>query len=307
VNDLNAIAVVVTFNPEIEALKRLFESLSRQVQKIIVVDNGSSNYSEFSGALATFDVECVALTQSTNLGIAQAQNLGIVKARSFGATHIALFDQDSEPLPQMIEQLHRAIVFKQAQGVRVACVGPNYLDERRYTPPPFIRFEGLKLIRVNCSDSNSIVAVDYLIASGSLVPISTFDTVGLMREDLFIDYVDIEWGLRAKDLGLCSFGVCNAKMRHNLGDEPLLVFGRKYPLHSPLRHYYHFRNAILLYRDGRFPFNWKLVDGWRLLLKFGAYSLFASPRSSHFWMMALGIYHGLIGKAGPLKIPKAKT
>jgi rhamnosyltransferase len=302
VNELNAVAIVVTFNPEIETLKRLCKSLSGQVQAIVVVDNGSHNFSEFSGLLHTFCAAgCTVLPQLTNLGIAKAQNIGIETARSFGASYVALFDQDSEPLPQMIQQLHNAILLKQLQGFRVACVGPNYVDDRRPTPPPFIRFEGLKLVRATCNELDSIVPVDYLIASGTLVPLSSLHEVGLFREDLFIDYVDIEWGLRAKTLGFSSFGVCAARMRHSLGEQPLEIFGRKYPLHSPLRHYYHFRNAVLLYRDARFPSNWKVVDCWRLILKYGAYSLFASPRFQHFRMMTLGIYHGLIDKAGPLE------
>ena len=36
--------------------------------------------------------------------------------------------------------------------------------------------------------------------------------------------------------------------------------GRKFSLKCPLRHYYRFRNAVLLYREGWLPMNWKLVD-----------------------------------------------
>jgi len=122
-----------------------------------------------------------------------------------------------------------------------------------------------------------------------------------MREDLFIDYVDIEWGLRARHQGFQSYGVCSAYMRHSLGDHPINFFGKNIPLHSPLRHYYHFRNAVLLYREAWVPLNWKLVDGWRLCLKYVFYSLFAKPRMAHWRMMTLGLWHGLKGKTGKLE------
>jgi rhamnosyltransferase len=72
-------------------------------------------------------------------------------------------------------------------------------------------------------------------------------------------------------------------------------------VHTPLRHYYHFRNAVWLYRQNWVPRNWKWVDGYRLLLKYVFYSLFARPRVTHWRMMTLGIWHGLRGRAGCLE------
>lgn len=74
------------------------------------------------------------------------------------------------------------------------------------------------------------------------------------------------------------------------------------PFRSPLRHYYHFRNAIALYRRDYIPWRWSLNDAWRLLLKFVVYSVFTDERARHFKMMLLGISHGLRGKLGPLDL-----
>ena len=132
------------------------------------------------------------------------------------------------------------------------------------------------------------------------MPMRALDAVGDMRESLFIDYVDIEWGLRAKSKGFLSFGACGAGMAHDLGDEPFVFFGKKYPHHSALRHYYHFRNAVWMYRQPWLPVHWKLADGWRLLLKYGFYTLFAKPRHQHWWMMTKGVWHGLTDRMGRL-------
>ena len=129
---------------------------------------------------------------------------------------------------------------------------------------------------------------------------TTLDRVGPMREDLFIDYVDVEWGLRARSRGYQCFGVCGAHMAHSLGELPIRWLGRAYPHHSPLRHYYLFRNAVLLYREGWLPLGWKLVDGARLALKYGFYGLFARPRGRHLAMMTKGLVHGLRGIGGRL-------
>ncbi len=194
-----------------------------------------------------------------------------------------------------------AVVDQPPEGKRVAAAGPRYLDERQNNPPPFIKVHGLRVTRCPCLNEGDVVEVDYLIASGSLIPMATLDAVGGMAEDLFIDYVDIEWGLRAASRGFQSYGVCAAAMEHDLGETPIRFLGRSLPLHSPLRHYYHFRNAVWLYINGDVPRNWKLADGWRLVLKYGFYTVFAVPRMAHFRMMSRGILDGLRGRLGSLE------
>jgi rhamnosyltransferase len=122
--------------------------------------------------------------------------------------------------------------------------------------------------------------------------------IGLMQPSLFIDYVDVEWGLRARKNGYQSFGICDAYMQHHLGETPLKLFGRRIPLHSPLRHYYHFRNAVWLYRQSWVPVAWKVADGYRLIFKYVVYSLFTDQRREHWMMMTRGVWHGLIGRMG---------
>jgi rhamnosyltransferase len=202
-------------------------------------------------------------------------------------------DQDIIPEPGMVQALLSAALEKSA-----GAVGPRYVDSRHDNPPPFIRIRGLRLERLSCSAPDAIVPVDYLISSGCLIPMSVLDHVGGMREDFFIDFVDIEWGLRARKFGYQCYGVCNAGMSHCLGYEPIEIFSMKFPLHSPLRHYYHFRNAVLLTKECWTPGNWKLANGWRMCIKYFFYSLFARPRAEHWRMMTLGIWHGLLGRTG---------
>jgi len=174
------------------------------------------------------------------------------------------------------------------------------MDERQENPPPFIRVNKLSLTRRLVPEVCRCASVDYLIASGCLIPMAVLDEVGVMNAGLFIDYVDIEWGQRARSKGYENFGCFAAKMHHSLGDEPIWFCGKAYPAHSPLRHYYLFRNALHLYKMRHIPLDWKLADAWRLLLKFGFYSLLAKPRWQQFKMMSLGLLHGLAGRTGKL-------
>jgi rhamnosyltransferase len=285
-------AIIVTYQPELAALDQLITSIRDQVHGIVLVDN-SPDYGDIATRYTHGQVRYI--TMQGNAGIAAAQNAGIALARQQQASHVLLFDQDSIATPDMVA--HLLAITQQVPDI--ASAGPCYLDTRQDNPPPFIRIEGLRLVRATCS-INATVPVDYLIASGCLISMAVLDVVGAMRDDLFIDYVDIEWGLRAKRHGLQSYGVCNARMQHSLGDAPLRFMGKNIPLHSPLRHYYHFRNAVLLYRESWVPWNWKYVDGMRLCMKYVFYSLFARPRHLHWRMMTLGLWHGIKGKSGPL-------
>lgn len=283
----------MTFQPEPVQLQRQLDALAPQVDGLVVVDNHS-----------TLDLyRCIKLEPKPvgtiirlerNHGIAKAQNVGIGWAREQGATHVLLMDQDSVPAPDMVHALLEAAT----HCPLLAAVGPCYLDSRQNNPPPFIRVRGLKLERLTFALGGPVVPVDYLISSGCLIPIAALDQVGMMREDLFIDYVDIEWGLRAGREGLQCYGVFAAAMHHNLGETPRQFLGRSLPVHTPQRHYYHVRNAILLYREPWVPTNWKMVDAWRLLLKFGFYSLMTPPRLQHLRMMLLAVWHGLKGRTG---------
>ena len=287
--------IVITFHPNQKTLIKLVNALCTQLDHVLVVDNGSPEMvSDWFTGLT--NVEVISL--GDNFGIARAQNIGIKRAKELDAKYVALFDQDSDLVPNTIPALLAALSQLQADGKKVACVGPRYIDKRQNNPTPFIRIEGLCLVREACKELSDTVPVDHLIASGSIIPMITLDAVGGMVEDLFIDYVDLEWCERAKFKGYQTYGVCAAQMEHALGDEPISFMGTSYPARSPLRHYYMFRNAMWVYRQDYVRWNWKVVDGLRLLRKYVFYTLFAKPRSKHFRMMTKGMWHGLIGKMG---------
>jgi rhamnosyltransferase len=289
------VAIVVTYDPDLRLLAEQLCRLTPQVTETVLIDNGSRcDIATWNGQRESPATAVISLRE--NLGIAAAHNKGVQWARNRNAQYVLLMDHDSVPELGMVQQLLFAIAKRPA----AAAAGPRYMDERQDNPPPFIRIEGLTLRKCNCETEKSVVCVDYLVSSGCLIPISILDKVGGMREDFFVDYVDIEWGLRARHHGFQSYGACLACMRHKLGDHPIKFRGRYVPLHSPLRHYYHFRNAIALYKEPWVPWNWKLVDGWRLCLKYAFYSAFAKPRKTHLRMMTLGIWHGVAGKTGKL-------
>ena len=121
-----------------------------------------------------------------------------------------------------------------------------------------------------------------------------------MEDRLFIDYVDIEWSLRCRAYGYHLYAVANAHLHHTLGDHLIRIFRREIALHSPLRHYYCTRNALLLWRHRHIPWYWKVHDGLRVVKKIIFWAIFTHQRPQHWRMMSLGLWHGIINRGGKL-------
>jgi rhamnosyltransferase len=291
-------AVVVTFQPEIAQLSNLVHALARQCHHVYIIDNSTPSC-RLTAALTTELSNIDVLSLGYNSGVAAAQNLGLHLALNSKCEAVLLFDQDSVINEGFVSNICDVYLrAKNSNLTPIAAIGPCYSDFEKQVESPFVRVSGLKVLRVPCSQEALYVEVDCLIASGSLLICSALRTIGLMREDLFIDYVDTEWCLRAKQMGYRCIGACRVEMQHSIGDEHALLFGRRFTLHSPSRHYYLMRNAIALYFHSDLPLQWKVADGMRLICKFFIYSVLGKPRVTHIKMMLHGLWHGVIGRMG---------
>lgn len=287
--------IIVTYQPAHTELLRLVEAVQPQVDWLLVIDNGDGSTLPHSLQRINLDVLCLG----ENLGIARAQNVGIAEALSRRSDFILLLDQDSIPAADMVQNLSQAYRALKAKGEQVAALGPAYVDQRQGEASPFVYREGFKLRRRGEPDLDGTSPTDFLIASGCLIPVEVLDTIGLMTDELFIDYVDIEWGLRAQMKGYRSFGVRAAGMAHALGDDWIEFYGRRVPLHSPLRHYYSIRNAIWLAKRSWIGWPWRWILLRRMIAQFLFFSFFAPlDRGRHARLMLRGMWDGIRGRMG---------
>ena len=294
-------AIVVTYNPEPETLRALLQGCRRQVSELVVVDNGSE-----PGALAALrdlqDGGFTLIELGNNRGVAAAQNIGIDWARRQGCPLVLILDQDSLPADDMVATLHTALHGLMRAGLPVAAVGPRLVDRRTGRSSPGVRISWFGVTRIWCRDGEpSVYQTDFLISSGMLAPVTSFDRVGLLEEGLFVDNVDLEWCFRARSKELALYGVCDAVLLHSVGDQVFNVGGAVLHRHAPLRQYYIMRNRLLLYRRGYTPFGWIVQDSLRALLKVFLFAVVFSPRRENIRMICRGIRDALLGKQGPYR------
>jgi rhamnosyltransferase len=299
-------AIVVLYRPDRHAVQGLMRSLEDQVDVIFVIDNTPVN--ELAPEEELFPPSCKIplhyTAQGENTGIAAAQNLGIRKALATAASHIIFFDQDSVPAAGMVQSLLSAEGKLIKDGLQVAAVGPVFIDERSGWVSPAVRYSylGLRTIPVDLSKS-TMVESHFLIASGCLIRALVLSTVGLMREDLFIDWVDNEWGLRARNMGLRCYIVTEARMKHSVGDGIAILLGKQVHLHTETRNYYLLRNAIYLMRVRTMGLRWKLSFLPRLPLYLVIYPLLAEHKLRHLATLLRALLDGMNGRLGRLNRP----
>jgi len=223
------VAITVAYHPEAATFGMLLERLLVQVQLVIVVDNtpGDENQLLVSMLAAQVDRErCQLVRMKENMGIARAINIGLQDALAEGADFVLLSDQDSLPANGMVENLWRAFADMKDQGIKVGAVGPTFSDLNTALTFPFQVYLPGKFFyghKVSSEEEPHVEALS-LITSGSLIPREVIEAVGPMREDFFIDSVDVEWCHRARSMGYRLFGTGWATMYQRLGEAKLRVW-----------------------------------------------------------------------------------
>ncbi|MEZ2354080.1 glycosyltransferase family 2 protein [Caballeronia sp. RCC_10] len=288
-------AVVVFYEPDAACFARA-NRLAKLVP-LVVVDNTPGSTALRRGNLAP-DIEYLA--SGKNEGIAAALNRGVELLRTRDYDHALLFDQDSEPSAALIEGLLVSMRSLASDHRKVAIAGPAYHDARLGTIAPFVRFGKWRMSRVP-AEGREPLEVDFLISSGSCVDLSAWRSIGSMDARLFIDFVDVEWCVRARRAGYAVLGLPWLVMEHSLGDEPVCILGRRFAMHSSFRHYFIFRNALalILYRS-YMPLSWKLAELVKFPVRLVVYTLMSGHAREHFTMICRGIADGMRNRLGPL-------
>ncbi|MGH8082866.1 MAG: glycosyltransferase family 2 protein [Lysobacter sp.] len=293
-------AAIVTYHPQIELLEQVIAAVQSQVGRVTIFDNASTGAAleSYFDELRGRGVE--VFRSDRNVGLGSAVNHAARNARAAGFAQVLLMDQDSIVDAGMVATLQRYLGELQAHGP-VAAVGPQFRDERTGEVAPFVQI-AFPMNRKRYGGPGQVVDCDFLITSGTLLPLDVLDAVGGMDEGLFIDNVDIEWSSRARHRGYKLYGVCDARMQHRIG-ELVQVSGLmpyRTVVHSPTRLYYMMRNRVLLYRRIEVPRRWAAQDLPRLVLKFVGTALFLKPRLAYLGAMLRGLRDGVMGREGPM-------
>jgi rhamnosyltransferase len=279
-------AVVVTYHPGREFAEHV-PILRSQVGGLVVVDNRSSDAERMWLRELAAHQSFTLLENSTNAGIGAALNAGIRWAVSAGFEYVLLLDQDSETDETFVASLISRFREHSASD-RVAVVAPQLLNRN-----------------TQGRDGPWGVSNRYLVAqtSGSLMPIAVFASEGWFREDLFIDYVDYEYCLRAVTAGWSISYCAEALLRHQPGNSQRHTFHGLYlgttTNYSALRHYYSTRNGtwLMLWYRKYYP-RWCAKNAFLMLKEKIKVVVFENHCQAKLRSSLQGLLDALRGKLG---------
>ncbi|EKI0254364.1 rhamnosyltransferase [Enterobacter asburiae] len=284
-------SVTVTFNPDILCLEKQFLSLQNQIDDAVIVDNGSQNYNDVKELANRYNFVLISLP--VNMGLSHAQNIGIENAISRDANYLLLLDQDSVLGANFIIAMNR--VYTQ---YNVGILGPSFYD-----PHTNEFYWGTNYIGpfIKRTPIQEITDVTYVIASGSFFSSEVYKKVGKMEEALFVDYIDVEWALRAKKVGYRVAMTNQASMAHTIGDSRLNLLGRKISIHSPMRRYFLVRNSFFMIRKSYIPVGYKIREVFLNFARAVISLILNKEKKKTLMMIFYGISDGVSGRFGPFK------
>lgn len=268
-------AVVVTWQPELDGLAALLSELLAQSCDVVVVDNGSNNAAQLAERLQSIAPAVTLINWDTNRGLAEAMNAGIQHVRDKHYAYVMLFDQDSlisaDFVATMLAQWDLLQTLNKDGGNRLppAAIGPRLQDPVTGRRTPFRCFRWWRRSDSPVKDVPGLFETDFLISSGTLISSAVLQKVGPMKDEYFIDNIDLEWCFRAKAQGFSLYGTERATLFHRIGEDsanPLVKSGIMVQ-HSPVRSYYSTRNRMHLWRQDYAPRDWKIRDMVRFVLK----------------------------------------
>lgn len=241
-------AGIVTYNPDIHRLRENISSIIRQVDHIVICDNGSRNINSIKEIIMSFPIRVIELNE--NMGIAYALNKICEISIELGYEWVLTLDQDSVSPVNLIKKLA-----EYANRNDVAIVSPEiiYRNNEKYSEREY---------------GNSFDEVEWTITSSSLTNLNVWKKINGFDNKLFIDMVDYDYCVRARMAGFKVIRVHTVGLNHELGKLYCKrILGRVVHItnHSAFRYYYMARNNMILKK--KLGVGKPIVENLKLIIK----------------------------------------
>jgi len=238
--------VILNWNNAADTLECLVSLQSSDYQPFvpIVVDNGSTDGSVEKIQAAFPDIYQIEL--ETNLGYAAGNNAGIQYALDSGADYVLVLNNDTLVETNMIQELVALAETNEKIGMigpKMYCYRPadtifatgSFVDWTRGETFNRDMFLPAPEIEIDIKPEQ----VDFIAGCGVLVSRKLLEQVGFLDPIYFLNYEDVDWGVRAQKKKFEIWYAPNAVLWHKVS----ATMGQA----SPMNTYYMTRNALLFF------------------------------------------------------------
>lgn len=224
-------------------------------------------------------------------GLGGAFNRGARLLFEGGADLVVLLDQDSEVDEGFVaDMVHECAavpgaayvvgpkIYEQTMGVYMGVAPPDDGPERDIS-----------------DETSGLIPARMVISSGSAISAGAWDELGEFREDYFIELIDAEYGLRARERGVPVYVAPAVTLRQTWANTR--KHGRMYASHTDAsRRYYMIRNALDASRRYGYPQRQILPMAAREAV---AVVALEKRKLGKLAAIAAGIVDGTRGRLGP--------
>lgn len=240
-----------------------------------------------------------------NIGVAGGMTLALQVAIEQNYDFLWLFDQDSQPAVDCLEQLLQIYQSQQQSTHPIAIVAPRVIDQTMNRDIGAAVFDRYRF-REYLPDwnKNTWADCDAPIVSGMLISVAAARATAAPRQDLFLDGVDLEYGLQLRRAGFRNVMTSQAILYHHLGSPlPVRYRNRSYFIHnySPLRSYYYYRNQTYIETHCAGPryYVWAFFHRCKVMVKDVILTvLYREHKLLRIYATLLGTCHGIWGHLG---------
>ena len=296
------VAAYITAYEDIEAVTSCVQAINTQsfpIQKIFIVDNSCEDST-------VVDVENVVIRYCPeNIGVAGGIKLAVEWALEKEYDFLWAFDQDSIPTANCLEALLREYRHISQHNYKISIIAPTAIDLRTDRVVEGAIFDRDRFTACKYTSQSQPYECDAPITSGSLISIAAAKTIPLPCADLFIDGVDLDYGLQLKQKGFYNLIVPQAILYHKFSEPVKVTFLQQERFlykYSALRHYYICRNHT--YLDTRYAKGWYRLTSCLKRMKYLASTSILiflydpEDKALKIWACIIGTCHGFKGKLG---------
>lgn len=219
-------AGIITYFPDCGLLEQNIKSIIKQVDRVVIIDNASGNVEEVKKIVEKYNISI--FENKINVGIASALNQIMKYFDSINYEWVLTLDQDTICPKNLIDELTKYL------DDNVGIVSPNYYDRGIFN---------------NYKKKEIFELMQWTITSASLTNIKIWKIIGGFDENLFIDGVDIDFGIRLNKNGYKVIKVNSVEISHKIGNSTDFHFlGLHFIVHNhnAVRKYYIARNTIII-------------------------------------------------------------
>lgn len=220
--------IVALYKPTVEELENI-ASYVRGCKECILMDDSEKDSEK--DVLDFFEKKriknVVYCWNRENIGLCASVNRGMKFAYERGAEWILLMNGDSKIDNSMLNEFSDFI--RKNSTEKISAIVPQYNYDRH----PREKYCGSR-------------PVLWANMSGMCINKKCIEDIGFFDERLFIDGLDVEWGIRAKKAKYEMYEIGMAIMEHHPAEtKEFKIFGKiifMYGWASPVRYYYQFRS-----------------------------------------------------------------